>query len=387
MLRPHSAAEITTMETQKTSWGKVEWFETADEHRSLSSGIVTLDPYKKQEMHVHYESEQFVYILQGRGRVVVNGEIRDFGPGSAIHMPANCRNSFENTGDEPVRHILVAAPPPQYRDAQEASAMPLSSADFSNAAETIRSYIKTSCSLPAAIFSKSGELLIKNDNYPDFCNRHCRAAEKSVICPCMNMRFAGEPCPYGLTVLHVPVIAGGRLLGTIVSGHVLLGKAEEKSNVSSYDAPVATIIAIRRWMDELSTTLISMARVLRGTEHDKTRIIPLPGGELKTTSEITNKAVVWINEHYREDIQLKDFAMENYLAESSLARSFKNAAGETFMSYVHRVRISHAEDLMIYSDISVKEISALCGYKSLNNFYRHFCSFTGMTPAEYRKNK
>ena len=94
---------------QNTSWGSVEWLRTADGGFGLSCGIVTLDPHAKQEEHIHYESEQICYVLEGQGRVSVNGKVREFGPGTTILMPANCRNFFENTGSRPVRQLLITS--------------------------------------------------------------------------------------------------------------------------------------------------------------------------------------------------------------------------------------------------------------------------------------
>ena len=139
---------------QKTSWGSVEWLRTASETFGLSCGIVTLNPHAKQEEHIHYESEQVCYVLEGRGRVTVNGMTREFGPGTAILMPANCRNSFENTGERPVRHLLIAsAVEPKAAAGRGRSSGPVSSAELAAAVELLKNKLQSG-SLPLATLDR-----------------------------------------------------------------------------------------------------------------------------------------------------------------------------------------------------------------------------------------
>ena len=92
---------------QKTPWGDVDWLRKASDSFGLSCGIVTIEPHAKQEERVDAACERVCYVLEGRGKVTVNGLTREFGPGAAILIPANARHSFENTGERSVRHLLI----------------------------------------------------------------------------------------------------------------------------------------------------------------------------------------------------------------------------------------------------------------------------------------
>ena len=62
--------------------------------------------------HAHdYEHE--VYILQGSGQVLRDGEWLDFGPSDVCFIPANEEHQFRNSGREALRFICVipAGPP------------------------------------------------------------------------------------------------------------------------------------------------------------------------------------------------------------------------------------------------------------------------------------
>ena len=92
---------------QKTPWGSIEWLRTASDSFGLSCGIVTLEPHAGQEERIDPDSERVCYVLEGRGKVTVNGLTREFAPGTTILIPANARHAFENTGERPVRQLLI----------------------------------------------------------------------------------------------------------------------------------------------------------------------------------------------------------------------------------------------------------------------------------------
>jgi mannose-6-phosphate isomerase-like protein (cupin superfamily) len=75
-----------------------------------------LPPGKSVTPHLHRQLEEVYYILSGQGRMTVGDEQRDVGPGDAIYIPRGNRHTLENTGDEPVRLLLVCGPAFFYED-------------------------------------------------------------------------------------------------------------------------------------------------------------------------------------------------------------------------------------------------------------------------------
>ncbi|MCZ7546165.1 MAG: cupin domain-containing protein [Anaerolineae bacterium] len=54
--------------------------------------------------HAHpWEQENF--ILEGRGRVMLDGVWHDLEPGDVVFVPADCRHTYENTGDAPFKFL------------------------------------------------------------------------------------------------------------------------------------------------------------------------------------------------------------------------------------------------------------------------------------------
>lgn len=95
----------------------------------------------------------------------------------------------------------------------------------------------------------------------------------------------------------------------------------------------------------------------------------------------------YFNEHYMENITLGALAESLYLGEKQTERIIKKIYGTGFRERLTKIRIKSAVELLLESDVSVKEIAERVGYDSYNGFYSAFKRKTGKTPDEYRKNK
>ena len=66
--------------------------------------------------HHHLETEEIYYILQGRGRMMVGNESREVATGDAVFIPRQMIHTLENTGNEPMKILLVCGPAYSYED-------------------------------------------------------------------------------------------------------------------------------------------------------------------------------------------------------------------------------------------------------------------------------
>ncbi len=87
---------------------------------------------------------------------------------------------------------------------------------------------------------------------------------------------------------------------------------------------------------------------------------------------------------------ISDFKMKNlceYLSksESHIIRVFKKTYGVTPYTYVLNKKISHAKDLLINTNLSVKQISINLSFTDEFYFSNLFKSKVGISPANYRK--
>lgn len=61
--------------------------------------------------HRHPGIEQVCYMLQGRARAEVDGQVREMGPGDACFFPADMVHAFTRISEEPVRVLVIYSPP------------------------------------------------------------------------------------------------------------------------------------------------------------------------------------------------------------------------------------------------------------------------------------
>ena len=92
----------------------------------------------------------------------------------------------------------------------------------------------------------------------------------------------------------------------------------------------------------------------------------------------------YIESHFNEKITLKDIADKLDLNPCYLATLFKKEKGETFGSYLLRMRIKTAEALLTRTEYSYSQIAFSLAFCSQSHFTKTFREETGFTPKEYR---
>ena len=61
--------------------------------------------------HLHPGIEQVVYVLEGRARAEVDGEVGEMGPGDTCYFPPDTPHAFTAISDSPVKCLVIYSPP------------------------------------------------------------------------------------------------------------------------------------------------------------------------------------------------------------------------------------------------------------------------------------
>jgi len=101
--------------------------------------------------------------------------------------------------------------------------------------------------------------------------------------------------------------------------------------------------------------------------------------------ELVNLAVQYINNYYERDINLSDICGYVFLSPSYFTRIFKKETGDSPISFLIKVRIERAKELLENTDNKANEIALSIGFSTQQHFNETFKKNTGMTPLEYRK--
>ncbi len=92
----------------------------------------------------------------------------------------------------------------------------------------------------------------------------------------------------------------------------------------------------------------------------------------------------YLDSHYKEKISL-DMLSEYFLKNKyTLSRNFKEQFGTSIINYLLMIRITHAKQLLRFTDMTVEEIGNNCGITPLYYFSRIFKQIEGISPLEYR---
>lgn len=93
----------------------------------------------------------------------------------------------------------------------------------------------------------------------------------------------------------------------------------------------------------------------------------------------------YIHRNYQEDLALSDLAARFTMSVSRISEVIKQTTGQTFVHFLHDLRLRHACSLLVSTDMSVTEIALEVGYGSYKTFSRIFRESKGIVPKEYRR--
>lgn len=95
--------------------------------------------------------------------------------------------------------------------------------------------------------------------------------------------------------------------------------------------------------------------------------------------------LLYIREHYTEQITLQTLAGQFHLSEKYISRYFKEHFYLTFSEYLNHLRLSCAKRLLETTELSVTETALRSGFLNVSYFIRTFKTAYGTSPLKYRK--
>lgn len=98
-----------------------------------------------------------------------------------------------------------------------------------------------------------------------------------------------------------------------------------------------------------------------------------------------NKVCAHLQNHFHDQITLKQVADLVFMSESNFCKFFKKATGTTFSDYLNDLRINEACHLLLSTEDTVGKIAQDSGFESLSYFNRVFLKKKQLTPSVFRK--
>ena len=100
---------------------------------------------------------------------------------------------------------------------------------------------------------------------------------------------------------------------------------------------------------------------------------------------LIQKSISYMEEHYQENLRLKDISRIIGLSGSYFSYLFKQQTGKNYIEYLNEIRLEKAMKDLKSSDEKIVVIAQKHGFQNLEYFSRYFKKKTGESPARWRK--
>jgi AraC family transcriptional regulator len=96
------------------------------------------------------------------------------------------------------------------------------------------------------------------------------------------------------------------------------------------------------------------------------------------------QVLMYIREHLNDSVSLSNLADQAGYSRYHFNRIFKEDIGLPPLYYISALRLQRAKDLLLHTDLRVRDIGMEIGQQSLGTFTTRFTEKVGMTPAQFR---
>ena len=103
-------------------------------------------------------------------------------------------------------------------------------------------------------------------------------------------------------------------------------------------------------------------------------------------SEDISKIKRYIDDNVNEHLTLRELSKVVNLEKTYFVKKFKSETGSSPMEYARNMKIKKAKKLLLYSDMSITQISEMLKFSSIHRFSEVFCKKVGISPREFRRN-
>ena len=100
---------------------------------------------------------------------------------------------------------------------------------------------------------------------------------------------------------------------------------------------------------------------------------------------LIEKVKKYIQEHYADDLSVKELADFACVSTNYFSAMFKRETGQNYKAYLTGIRMEKALELLLNTDMKTYEIGEQVGYNNVRRFVDAFKQIYGMSPMDYKK--
>ena len=106
-----------------------------------------------------------------------------------------------------------------------------------------------------------------------------------------------------------------------------------------------------------------------------------------TGQDIGALIIAYVSEHYMEPLTLQDLAQRLNYSLPYISKRFKTDVGISFVNYLQNYRVMQACRLLSSSNRTISEIAEMVGYHDIKFFSEIVKRNTGLSPADFRRQR
>lgn len=150
------------------------------------------------------------------------------------------------------------------------------------------------------------------------------------------------------------------------------------SSTESYPLIEETLIGLEKasGIEEITAQILSTCKTLCG--YNALR-------QESHTYKFSSEVIRYIKDNFTDsELTLQRTAGQFGFSTSYFSTQFKDLIGETFSSYLDRMRMVYADQLVCTTNTKIEEIASETGYHSVNTFSKAYKRYFGTTPSQKR---
>lgn len=109
-----------------------------------------------------------------------------------------------------------------------------------------------------------------------------------------------------------------------------------------------------------------------------------PAGRVKHSDALFRLFRKLLAENYRKEHELQFYALSLHISQTYLSRVIRQISGKTVNNYIAEALYTDARRLLVFTDLTVKEIAEQLGFSDQSSFGKFFKKKSETSPANFR---
>lgn len=234
----------------------------------------------------------------------------------------------------------------------------------------------------------SGALYCTCIHKSEHCLDICLESDR---CGMAKAKESGElhiyKCPFGVYEAIMPIRKNEEIVGYLFLGMGVEDDKEAKKALLTKALDISP--TLNKKMIEKS--ILSMPSFPKAKLEAFAYMLPMiaeyiEANNLLADGDMTIGQLVkgYVKNNISKKITLSDISWHLHCSTVTLTEHFKKEFGITIMEYVMKKKMQRAEQLLLNSDMSIREVSEACGFPSIEYFSRSFKKHSGLSPYAWR---